>query len=84
MSKKKQCAICGGIKENRIQTIDRHWGDKLLIFEDVPVEVCTECGEVWLSPETVEAMEKVVKSNQIPEKTISVPAWSIKKHLQPV
>ncbi|HCG77350.1 MAG: hypothetical protein COZ37_05310 [bacterium (Candidatus Ratteibacteria) CG_4_10_14_3_um_filter_41_18] len=84
MSKKKRCAICGGVKKKSIQTVDRHWGDKLLIFEDVPVEVCTECGEVWLCPETVETMEKVVKSGRAPEKTIPIPVWSMKKHLQPV
>ena len=76
MTENKLCAKCGGKLIDKVMTIDQHWGDELIIFEDVPAEVCIDCGEVWLSAETSEKMERVIKEKK-PAKTKEIPVWSL-------
>lgn len=73
----KLCAICGGKKEAKTVTLEHRWGEKFVIFEDVSTEVCSECGEVWLSPEVAKEMDRKLIENKQPDKYVSVPIWSL-------
>ena len=45
----KTCYFCKGeVVEKRIQHVHQ-WDEKTVIFEDVPAEVCHQCGEVFLA-----------------------------------
>ena len=50
--------------------------DKFYIFENVPARVCRESGEQYFSPETVERIQKYIKENRVPDKTIETPVYN--------
>ena len=41
----RECYFCKGKTEKQRVTVDYRWGDKLVVIENVPAEVCTQCGE---------------------------------------
>lgn len=53
------------------------WGEKVFIFKNVPVEVCTQCGEAYFGPEALEKMDKVAACLPEPEEVIQVPVSSL-------
>ena len=79
MKKKHRCANCGGTLVNEMIRYDKHWGDEIVIFEDVPAEVCTQCDEVWLDGKTVEKMDRLLFRKTRPTRMLSVPTWSLKR-----
>lgn len=71
----RECFFCKGqVVEQRIQHIHQ-WGEQIIIFENVPAEVCQECGEVFFAPEVLEAMDRIVLEEQNPRTRISVPVF---------
>ena len=50
--------------------------DKFYIFENVPARVCQDSGEKYFSPETVERIQKSIKENRVPDKTIETPVYN--------
>jgi len=70
----KRCYFCGGeIVEKKIQHI-HEWGNKIIIFRELPAEVCKQCGEVYLSPEVVEKIDVATAHlSKIRKKCIEVP-----------
>jgi len=56
------CYFCKGKIEERRVRVDFRWGDDLVVIEDVPAEVCQQCGEKYFSPEVYKAMENLAKT----------------------
>lgn len=48
---------------------------RLIVIEHVPARVCQETGEQLFSPETVEKIHALLKSDRKPAKTISAPVY---------
>lgn len=72
----KICYYCGGtIKQKRIRYI-HEWGDKIIIFENLPVEVCSQCGEKYLSPDIIEMIDKVTATTKA-KKYVKIPVVSV-------
>jgi YgiT-type zinc finger domain-containing protein len=69
-----KCSIqgCPGEYENRtiIHTVQRD--GQVYVFEHVPAEVCTVCGDTLLTPETIRHIESLLKEkvNVKPEKVV--------------
>ena len=54
-----RCYFCKGtVKPERITHIHR-WKEQVIILEDVPSDVCQQCGEVYLAPNVLQAMDPV-------------------------
>ena len=54
---KKRCYICRGIlSKERIRHF-HEWRDKIICFENLEVEKCSQCGEVFLDPATIEMID---------------------------
>jgi YgiT-type zinc finger domain-containing protein len=70
------CSSCGAsVKEQNItytQTIE----GKVSIVEDVPALVCSQCGEICLTPETVNAIQDQIEHGQATE-TRQVPVFRV-------
>ena len=49
--------------------------DKFFIVERVPARVCQETGEQYFSPETVEHIQLLIKSNKKPDKVVETPVY---------
>ena len=74
MNKKNHCSICGGKVEKKIITYTQTIGNEIFVVTDVPAEVCVQCGEVYLSSDTVDALEKAAKSKKA-TRTLQVPVY---------
>lgn len=48
---------------------------KLLIIENVPARVCSETGEQFFSPETVERLQRMVWEHRTPTRVVEVPVF---------
>lgn len=62
------CSIqgCPGHYEHRliVHTVKR--GRNLLVFDDVPAEVCDVCSDTLLAPETIRHLEEMMKQEVEP------------------
>lgn len=73
----KTCYFCkGNLVEKRIRHV-HHWGDDIVVFENVRAEVCQQCGEVYFAPDVLEMMDKATLEKAKPHKTLSVPVFSL-------
>jgi len=73
----RRCPLCGGELEDRTVTHPQEYRGKIIILENVPAEVCRQCGEVLLRPEIVEKMQKAVWFDAAPKRTTRVPVYDL-------
>ena len=74
----KKCYFCKGtVKAERITHIHR-WGEQVVILEDVPADVCQQCGEVYFAPAILKVMDRLVENRQRekPKREFLVPVYS--------
>lgn len=69
------CFFCGGVVEERFLPREVRWKGELLVFEDVPMGVCTQCGEKFLRPEVAKKIDEARKSAKRPKRTLQVPVY---------
>jgi len=55
------CEYCGGNVEERSVTVDYRRGDLLVVFHNVPVGVCTQCGERYYPGRTLETLDELAQ-----------------------
>jgi len=69
-----KCSIqgCPGHYEPKqiVHTLQR--GSEILVFEHVPVEVCSVCGDTLLAPRTIQHLEDLLSTKSKPGKTAPV------------
>jgi len=70
-----KCSFCGGrVKKGKVTFTCEHEG-KLLLVENVPSEVCVQCGEKTYSPEVTDELLRFAKEKIRPVKTLKVPVF---------
>lgn len=68
-----KCECGGEVIEKKVRVDYRH-GEDIVVFEDVPVGVCTVCGERFFDAKVLKAMEFLAKSREkAAKKVINVP-----------
>lgn len=73
--KKNICSVCGSkLREEKI-TYTQKIGKKFFIVENVSAQVCPQCGEQYLAPETVDAIQNLIESKKTPPKIQEVPVY---------
>lgn len=55
-------------KRNIIHTVRK--GEDIYVFDDVPAEVCSVCGDTILAPDTIMHLENLLKEKTPPERFI--------------
>lgn len=60
------------MKGDRVE-LDYRYKGKLYIFKDVPVGVCQQCGEKYLTAKVAKEIERRIQSKEKWDKTIPVP-----------
>ena len=70
-----KCVFCGGEAELKTVTFSYEQGDKHLIVENVPAEVCERCGEKTYSSEVTDELLRFAHDEFKPVKTIKVPVF---------
>ena len=48
---------------------------KFFLIERVPARVCSETGEQYFPPKTVEHIQGIIKNRTVPKKTIETPVY---------
>jgi YgiT-type zinc finger domain-containing protein len=48
---------------------------RFYVIEHVPARVCEETGEQFFSPQTVERIHQIIRSNKKPDRTIQTPVY---------
>jgi len=73
-----KCSIqgCPGEYEQKMifHTVSRN--HEFFVFEDVPAEVCSVCGDTLLHPDTVRNMEALTRKRKAPERFAPVYQYS--------
>lgn len=67
-----RCSVTGcpgEYEERKILHTVRHSGE-VVVIDQVPAEVCTICGDILFSPETVRHIENMLEKTLSPKKTI--------------
>ncbi len=72
-----RCAVCKGPTENRLITYIQEYKTKVIIIENVPAEVCGQCGEKLLHPEIAKRIQKLVWESPTPKRKDSVPVYDL-------
>ena len=49
--------------------------DRIIVVENVPARVCTETGERYFAPETVERLQQMVWESKKPSRIIETPVY---------
>ena len=76
MTKKySDCYFCGGVVEEKLLPRELRWKGQLLVFEEVPMGVCIQCGEKFLRPEVAKTIDRAIRERKRPPRTISVPVY---------
>lgn len=71
------CIYCGGEVLEKRERMDYRYHGQLFIVENVPVGVCHQCGEKFLTAENAKKLEKAAGSSDEPLKMVAVPVISI-------
>ncbi len=69
------CYFCGGVVEERLVPREIRWKGELLVFENVPMGVCTQCGEKFLRPEVAKTIDAALESAKRPTRVLHVPVY---------
>jgi YgiT-type zinc finger domain-containing protein len=64
------------MKEQAVRHVHQ-WRERVFIFENVPAEVCIQCGETYFGPAALEQMDKIVAAPPEPEEVVHVPVYSL-------
>jgi YgiT-type zinc finger domain-containing protein len=77
LKKYSDCFYCGGRVEERLMPREIRWQGRLFIFENVPMGVCTQCGEKVLKPHVSKTIDHIIQGQKKPTKIIQVPVYSL-------
>ncbi len=71
------CDICSGVGTPALISYTVFYEGKRVVVENVPADVCQQCGEQYFEPETVRMLQKVVWSKRKPKRTIKTPVYDL-------
>ena len=72
-----RCRSCGGtLKDGRVTQAEEFSG-KFAILENIPAQVCRQCGDGLFRPEVVEKIQQLVWSGATPDRIAQVPVYDL-------
>lgn len=72
------CYYCRGSLKNGVTTLHKQKKGEHYIIEDVPVQICTKCGEKYFDSRDLKAIEKMIKNKGSVDREITVPVIKYK------
>jgi YgiT-type zinc finger domain-containing protein len=69
-----KCSIqgCPGHYDSKLIVHTLQRGSEIFVFERVPAEVCSVCGDTLLAPATIRQLEKLLHTQSKPRRTAPV------------
>lgn len=71
-----KCGQCGGELGERMIDYPINQNGEVIILENVPVNICRHCGEMWFSSEAFSVIDKVASYTEKPKRTKPILVWS--------
>ncbi len=72
-----RCNFCKGSTEERMIRYVQEFDGRVIIIENVPAEVCTQCGEQLIRPEVAEKIQRLVWERPSPKRKAQVPVYDL-------
>jgi len=66
------CAVCGGSLAPGKTTVPFVRGERVLTIRDIPADICGDCGEAYLSSETVDRVQSQVARLEALDAEVSI------------
>ncbi len=73
----KSCPLCSGRLLSRKITNPQEYDGKVVILENVPAEVCQQCGDVLVDPDVLKKIQKIVWSGAEAKRSVNVPVYDL-------
>ena len=70
------CYYCGGSVEEQHLPREVRWKGDLIVFDNVPMGVCTQCGEKFLKPGVAKSIDDALHGKNEPSRTMEVPVFA--------
>jgi YgiT-type zinc finger domain-containing protein len=71
-----RCSVCGAALSVQTITYTQTVGENVFVVEHVPAQVCPQCGETYLSPDTADTLQEIGKQGAYkPKRTVEVPVF---------
>ena len=67
------CEYCGGTVRAKRVTVDLRRGERLFVFQNVPIGVCAKCGERYYPGPVLEQLDEIARHGLAGAKEIRVP-----------
>lgn len=71
---KERCAVCGGRLQRTTITHEERRGTNLYLFQNVPAQVCTACGEIWIEEATLQEIDRLIREGE-PIQKVETPVY---------
>ena len=71
------CPFCKGTLEEKKITHTQTFEDSVSLLTNVPALVCRQCGEVFLKPDVLGQIQKVVWTDVAPDEIREVPVYDM-------
>jgi YgiT-type zinc finger domain-containing protein len=69
------CDRCGGELTSGYTEIEYKYRGQRMLFENVPAQVCDQCGEVYLASVVACQIDRALREDTPPARTITVPVF---------
>jgi len=73
---KELCAVCGGELRSTTITHEERRGDQLYLFHNVPAQVCSTCGEIWVEEKTFQEIDRLIREG-VPVRKVETPVYDL-------
>ncbi len=71
-----KCSVCHSETVSKNITYTQWHKDELIAVENVPADVCKNCGEEYFAPDIVDKIQKVIEQHHA-SRTIKVPVFQL-------
>ena len=68
------CAVCGGELKATTITHEVKRGSDIYLFQNVPANVCTACGELWIDEDVLQQIDRLIETG-VPVRKVETPVY---------
>jgi YgiT-type zinc finger domain-containing protein len=68
------CAVCGGELQETTITHEVKRGTHIYLFQNVPAQVCTACGEIWIDEKVLQVIDRLIETG-VPVAKVETPIY---------
>ena len=72
-----KCAICNGNLKKKLVKLELWVESELVIVEDIPSDICNQCGEKYISAEVSKKIDKLLGQRSKAKKKLEVPVLTL-------